>query len=86
MAISHPRAVPRPASIPRYLLLQASIGVALGTLAACALPLINAFGLADLLAAASFDATTVFLLGGITTLTPLVFATAVGLLAQDLYL
>jgi hypothetical protein len=85
MAIRRMQAASRGPSIPRYLLLQACAGAAIGVLAACALLLSDPFGLRELLAAsADLHATASFILSGVTTLAPLVFATAVGLLAQDL--
>jgi len=83
MAIWSTHAEPRrPLSIPHHLLLQACAGVALGLLAAAGLLLTDAFGLARLLAPADPFATAIFFLGGITTLAPLVVATAIALLAE----
>jgi hypothetical protein len=81
MAISRTDAAPRRSAVLGYLLLQACAGLVLGALAAGALLLADAFGLRRLLAA-DIVAVAVFILGGITAIAPLVFATAIGLLAE----
>jgi len=83
-AIASARAALRHPSVPRTLLLQAAIGVALGLAAGAALLLADAFGLRHLVdRSADPGAAAIVLAGGVTTLAPLVLATAIGLLAES---
>jgi hypothetical protein len=82
-AIRRTRAALRRPSIPRTLLLQATIGVVLGLSAGAALLLDDAFGLRHLVdRSADLGAAGIFLASSITTMAPLVLATAIGLLAD----
>jgi hypothetical protein len=72
----------RQSLVARYLLLHACAGVGVGVLVASGLLLTHALHLRQLISAsADAAAAAIFILGGITTIAPLVFATAVGLLA-----
>ena len=83
-AIASARAALRHPSVPRTLLLQAAIGVALGLSAGAALLIADAFGLRHLVdRSADPGAAAIVLAGGVTTLAPLVLATAIGLLAES---
>jgi hypothetical protein len=81
MAISLVRSAKRH-WISQYLLLHASAGVGVGFLIGSGLLLTNALGLGQLiLSSADPGLVAILILGAITTMAPLVFATAVGMLA-----
>jgi hypothetical protein len=82
MAISLVRSANRLHWISQYLFLHACAGAGVGFLIGSGLLLTNALGLGQLiLSSADPGLIAILSLGGITTMAPLVFATAVGLLA-----
>ena len=73
---------PDPPTIPRYLLIQAILAVAIGLAVGLALLMADTGGLRGLLQARPQD-TLIFFIGSVTTLCPLVLATAVAILPYD---
>lgn len=67
-------------TIPRYLLVQAILAVAIALAVGLALLMADIGGLRGLLQATRPQDTLIFLVGSVTTLCPLVLATAVAIL------
>ena len=74
-----------PPSVPRYLIGQALFGVALGIVAGACILVLDVAGLGTLAAGSADPPTSVFLvvLESVLLFVPVVFATAVGLLAYE---
>jgi hypothetical protein len=72
-----------PSSIPRHLVVQCWLGLAIGLLFAILMYATDLGGIGSLLAMVEPTATLIFLVGSAVVFVPFVVATAIGLLALE---